>query len=126
MDICKVCSCVLKNDNWTASRVLKGERICKHCASKQTISRHRKRVYGITDKEYDDMRKLQDNKCRICGYEFPIEPKYNTDRPNIDHCHTTGTVRGLLCQHCNTGLGKFNDDINLLSRAIAYLQGDLL
>ena len=40
---------------------------------------------------------------------------------SIDHCHKTGKVRGLLCKHCNHGLGKFKDDVNLLKIAIDYL-----
>ena len=39
----------------------------------------------------------------------------------IDHCHSTGKIRGLLCDRCNHGLGHFKDDINLLIKAIEYL-----
>ena len=40
----------------------------------------------------------------------------------VDHCHTTGNVRGLLCDTCNTALGKFRDNIDLLNEAIKYLK----
>jgi hypothetical protein len=39
----------------------------------------------------------------------------------VDHCHSTNKVRGILCDLCNTALGKFHDDVNLLSNAIGYL-----
>jgi hypothetical protein len=40
----------------------------------------------------------------------------------IDHNHVTGGVRGVLCTRCNTGLGKFLDGVDLLKKAIAYLE----
>lgn len=55
----------------------------------------------------------QEKVCQICG---------RTDRLCIDHCHTTGAVRGLLCSMCNAGIGHFADDIERLKRAILYLE----
>jgi len=40
----------------------------------------------------------------------------------VDHCHSSGKVRGLLCHHCNTALGKFQDSVEVLSSAIDYLR----
>lgn len=54
---------------------------------------------------------LSEPVCTICG-EFGDQ---------VDHCHTTGQVRGLLCINCNTGLGKFKDDPMLLEFARLYL-----
>lgn len=44
---------------------------------------------------------------------------------NVVHCHKTGKVRGLLCFNCNTGIGKLKDDIELLKRAVEYLERNL-
>lgn len=44
------------------------------------------------------------------------------DTVHVDHDHLTGRVRGLLCQECNTGLGKFRDSIPYLESAIQYLK----
>ena len=58
-----------------------------------------------------------DGYCEICGGP----PTGRTKRLSIDHDHATGAFRGLLCGHCNTGLGMFKDNPNLLEKAIQYL-----
>ncbi len=74
--------------------------------------RHR---YGIEQEDYDRMLEEQDGCCHICG-DPPTK-----HRLSVDHCHETGTVRGLLCHNCNHGLGKFKDKITLLLGAVKYL-----
>ena len=77
--------------------------------------KHLMRKYGITIEQYDRMSMDQNNVCRICS-----QPQ--TDyKLAVDHDHKTGEIRGLLCQNCNTGLGKFQDNIQLLQNAIDYL-----
>ncbi len=44
------------------------------------------------------------------------------DRLSVDHCHNTGTVRGLFRSNCNNGLGRFKDSVELLAKAINYLE----
>jgi len=46
------------------------------------------------------------------------------NKAHLDHCHTTGKIRGFLCQKCNHGLGLFNDSIQALKSAIEYLSYD--
>ena len=75
-----------------------------------------KSKYGITSKEKNVLLQKQNNKCKICLVEF------SNVTPNIDHCHTTNKVRGILCGGCNRGLGIFRDDIELLTKAINYLE----
>ena len=71
----------------------------------------------FTVEEYNILLNKQGGKCAICSAVS------NNDGTKlcVDHCHTTGKIRGLLCHKCNTSLGKFNDDINLLEQAINYL-----
>ena len=80
-------------------------------ATREQNLRHR---YGIGVEDYEEMYKKQNECCAICG----IKKKTYLD---VDHCHTTGKVRGLLCRNCNTGIGKFYEDVKLLTNAISYL-----
>ncbi len=79
-----------------------------------------KRNYGITLEQYEEMLAKQNGKCAICEASSPSN---RTKYFSVDHCHTTGKVRGLLCTKCNRGLGFFNDDDKRLSTAIKYLLG---
>jgi len=71
----------------------------------------------LTLREYEDMLDISNNLCAICNKEDLSK------RLAIDHCHTTGKVRGLLCSKCNRGLGYFDDNTGLLKKAISYLNG---
>lgn len=75
--------------------------------------------YGITPDQFEVMLKEQGGTCAICHTDKPTLNGKGSFR--IDHCHTTGKVRGLLCNKCNAGLGMFSDKIEMLNRAIAYL-----
>ena len=75
----------------------------------------RVRAYGITIEGYNQMVITQQNCCACCHREFE-------GTPEIDHCHKTGIVRGLLCISCNTGLGLFQDSDIALLQAISYLK----
>jgi|SRR5210317_1284950 hypothetical protein len=77
-----------------------------------------KRLYGIGYQEYLNMLAAQQYACAICGTTDTGAYKAF----HVDHCHTTGVVRGLLCSNCNTGIGNLRDDIELLKRAIQYLE----
>lgn len=70
------------------------------------------RRYGMTLKAYNDMVETHQGRCSICSMEANL---------HIDHDHYTKKVRGLLCLQCNTGLGNFRDDVELLRKAIEYL-----
>lgn len=75
------------------------------------------RQYGLTPETYAEMFAAQGDRCKICGTsEAPARGSFC-----VDHDHKTGKVRGILCSECNTGLGKFRDDPDLLRAAIAYL-----
>lgn len=79
-----------------------------------------KAAYGISVEDYNDMLAAQGGGCAICG---ATEPGGRTKHFPVDHCHTTGVIRGLLCTKCNRGLGLFNDDADRMGRAAKYLEG---
>jgi hypothetical protein len=75
-----------------------------------------KRRFGITPEDYDAMLDRQGGVCAICKRE----PRTDISL-HVDHDHSTGAVRGLLCFDCNAGIGKFREDVGVLSAAIVYL-----
>lgn len=79
----------------------------------------RMKQLGITSNDYFDMLKSQNYKCAICDSEIGDKAG---NRLYVDHNHKTGKVRGLLCMNCNFAIGQFQDDVNLLKRAIEYLE----
>jgi endogenous inhibitor of DNA gyrase (YacG/DUF329 family) len=83
-----------------------------------------KTKYGLTPEQYQRMMEDQNHSCAICGKkDLAQRSKGKTRQPLVvDHCHTTGKVRGLLCSHCNRGLGFLNDSADLLQKAANYLQ----
>jgi len=75
--------------------------------------------YGISEEVLDKMYLQQEGKCAICG-EF--KSTYNKKGGlYIDHCHTTGKVRGLLCNYCNSVIGMAKENTTTLLKAIEYL-----
>lgn len=77
--------------------------------------------YGITIEDYNNLFIKQNGKCAICKSSFTGRGSPIFD---VDHCHETGIVRGLLCVKCNLGLGSFKDNIDALSEAINYLKNN--
>ena len=86
--------------------------MCRNCRNT-----HRAIVRNA-EKNRDALLEKQNYSCAICGKS----EKDNGQRLAIDHNHATHQVRALLCRNCNTGLGAFKDDEQLLSKAIEYLK----
>ena len=109
---------------------------CKACASEdtklwrnsQSIDRlkdlYLQRTYGVTLQWYQDTLSLQHNTCSLCNTAFTFHGELNADSPVVDHNHTTGKVRGILCNECNRGLGYFHDNPTTLRKAAVYLEND--
>jgi hypothetical protein len=75
----------------------------------------------MTLAEYKEMYDAQGGVCLICkGKQSGRGAKNNT--LSVDHNHKTGKVRGLLCTNCNTGIGNLRDSVDLLKKAIQYLE----
>lgn len=76
-----------------------------------------KHNYGLTVEEFEALLLAQAGVCAICS-----QPSRSAKPLCVDHCHVTGRVRGLLCQHCNTAIGMMEDSTDRLKKAIAYLE----
>ena len=61
--------------------------------------------------------------CKVCDRTITIQSRRDV---NLDHDHTTGDIRGYICNRCNTGLGNFRDNVSILDRAIKWLKGTLI
>jgi Recombination endonuclease VII len=79
---------------------------------------HLVRRYGIGAVDVEALITRQGGACIICLRALG-------QKPHVDHDHTTGEVRGVLCFNCNGGLGQFRDDKEVLLRAVRYLDGGL-
>jgi len=91
-----------RRHNWKRKPSTKAERLAR---------------YGLTVEAWESMLAEQNGACGICLSAFPSKRSVF-----VDHCHTTGAVRGLLCSKCNFGIGKFRDDPDVLLLAVAYLE----
>jgi hypothetical protein len=100
---------------------------CKTC--KSNVSKYRyangdsyalrlQKLYGLTVDEYKQLYAEANGCCQVCG----ISEENNNKRLAVDHCHTTGKVRGLLCGKCNTALGQLDDNLNKISSLYSYLK----
>lgn len=95
---------------------------CKPCANKLTVEYNKRHPIKVAARKYKitvefTEKLLSREVCDICG-----SPPTSRRRNCIDHCHTTGIVRGLLCEDCNKGLGRFKDSPELLNKAVQYLK----
>jgi hypothetical protein len=78
-----------------------------------------RQMLGICDDSMTALLALQQGVCAICK-----KAELSNKALAVDHCHKTGRFRGLLCRKCNTGLGFFNDDPDLLEAAKNYLKNN--
>lgn len=117
---CSVCGEEKELDQFFRDRTRKDgyEARCKTCSTKLREARRLGYTTGIPRHLYDALLITQQNKCAICD-DPPAEGKSLL----IDHRHSDGTARGLLCPRCNSGLGMFQDRPDRLEKAAEYLRG---
>jgi len=97
---------------------LESNRIKHNQQQKAKARKNRFSKYAISSEDYEKLFEFQGGKCAIC--------KKHQDKLSrvlhIDHSHKTNKVRGLLCASCNTGIGLFQDNPELLESAKHYLE----
>lgn len=81
--------------------------------------RRREKSTGFSADKFAAALRQQRHRCAICLAHLG---QLKQQQVHADHCHRTGAPRGILCQTCNTALGKFRDDPALLRKAAAYLE----
>ena len=128
---CNDCDELLSDDNMHPSLARSQNWICKGCSHKRTNAWRRSNPskmkaidrkgklrlkYNITVEEYNEMLALQEGVCAICGKEEKRRPL------SVDHCHTTGKIRGLLCSSCNLAVGLIGDSSIVAARIVRYLE----
>ena len=74
---------------------------------------------GITLDEYNCLFAIQNGCCAICGTHQTQQKGFSMA---VDHCHQGNKIRGLLCFLCNTAIGRFNDNPELIEKALRYLK----
>ena len=127
---CLDCTTPLSESNMHPSLLRSQSYICKQCSAKRS-ERWRKnnpdrlRVldrknklkykYGLTVEQYNELLSFQEGVCALCMKEHKRRPL------NVDHCHSTGKIRGLLCDKCNLAIGLLGDSIELALRIVRYL-----
>lgn len=119
----KSCGC-MSNQKGEAHHSFKHGKSLAHHPEYKTY-KHRKRVcntFGLSMGEYDKMLAEQNGVCAICHQEETATRRGTVIQLPVDHCHTTGKVRGLVCDKCNKGLGHFLDDPEILRSAADYIE----
>jgi len=76
------------------------------------------RLYNLSMNEVEELRKIE--KCESCGDIIEGNSKV------IDHCHTTGRVRGVICRWCNLSLGNLSESIEKMEKLIIYTKNKVL
>lgn len=115
-----------KNPNWkgghTGGRLMRDSSAYRQRTQDTTRAWNWKKLKirgGFSEEDYQAFFRAQEGRCAIC-HGGPN----GRGRFHVDHDHQTGTVRGLLCSNCNTGLGMLNDSVLLLETALHYLKKD--
>lgn len=120
---CKRCFKHKNSNAFPDQHPLRFRNICLDCVDslrnhQNTIAKkyRYKTKYNLSVEAVNAIIQTQNYKCAICQ-DYINE----ATRPHVDHCHSTGKIRGILCFNCNVGLGYFKDKIKVLQQAIKYL-----
>lgn len=115
---CKPCRAKESREQWARDGKLREVTIARkrewrRANPDKARAQDRRSNYKVIDADYRAMLASQDERCAIC----------RSPNPNcVDHCHTTGRFRGVLCRTCNAGLGQFRDDPALMRAAARYIE----
>jgi Recombination endonuclease VII len=119
------------------------DKFCHPCRPKRSRSRHQKAMrtyrennrdhvrrvkanwdlkqFGLTIEGYESLLRLQNHCCAICKEDGKGRGRGVLRPLSVDHCHTNGKTRGLLCGDCNTAIGLLRENVSNFQNAITYL-----
>jgi hypothetical protein len=119
--ICNICHKILPTDNFDLNQNGKGDRPVRRPSCKKC----REVIDGVAMKS-KEKREWEKSKPKLQEFECPICSKITipglTSKVVLNHDHASGKIFGWICDSCNTGLGRFKDDIKILNKAIKYLK----
>lgn len=133
--LCSRCQEELPEEGYSPSHWSK-RGACRNCERERYLKSKKKqfpaalrdrillRKYGISRSDFDQMLARQQHRCLGCRKSITTAQKNRTLAAYVDHDHTTGKVRGLLCMSCNTALGMVKESKATLRRLMAYLDYD--
>lgn len=125
MKYCGRCEHFLPEDEFWARGTKGKDAWCKSCNNARNRPHSLKHTLGrlgVTTAQHEHITQQQQGCCAICNAEDGHTSKTGYKaRLSLDHNHTTGELRGLLCNRCNRGLGFFSDSAELLFKAMHYL-----
>lgn len=131
--ICKRCKTDKALEDFARGRSNGSHAWCKSCMAEYQITYKEKKgrdyfknynymaQYGITLEEAKELLVSQSNACALCEKEVSWLPGFSASA-HVDHCHSTGKVRGILCGSCNTALGKLGDSVQSITKVLKYLE----
>lgn len=118
-DRTKVCRCGVR----FLPRTMRQVHCSSVCGEAARQDNYYIRTYGLTNAQVQEMFTKAGDRCEICGGEgFIMDNMRHKTKLAVDHDHSTGKVRGLLCHNCNRGLGLFQDSEDFLENALTYLR----
>ena len=82
--------------------------------------------YGITVEQYNSLFSKQGGRCAVCLKTASEKGMGRKKHLCVDHNHSTGEIRGLLCDPCNRGIGLLQDDYEIISNAVNYLKNQIV
>ena len=123
---CKECRNETRKSRYWKDPIGQRERVKKYRESLTQEQRYKanrntklKQAYGLTHEQVEEMKRLQNYKCYVCSKQ---ESEAGSKGLVVDHNHTTGQVRKLLCNRCNTALGLLNEDVGIFTSLIEYVK----
>lgn len=117
---CRACEKTHKRKRYLADSSKEIAKSQRYYRNNRTSVQHRERLrrYGLTQEQFETMMVQQNRSCDICLEPFSKFKK----APFVDHNHLTGTIRGLLCQNCNSLIGFSREDAHVFIAAMHYLE----